>query len=450
MLPPSPPSTLYSPPHPSQTTLPEITRSTCLSYAQTRFPHATIREAPHQGRCSYTLFLLFNNNKNNTILQFRPPRHALDLSITAAAHLIFGETLVPQTHFLGVINPRVTAAANEPSSSPPCDDTAEEVGGTTMIMLIYTHTLVRGVPLSTFLTLRLQEAKGTPPSPPLEGVVRSLAQQYFIPSLRHSLPPSSARLPVLKRAVGWGMRRQAERLLRGLPVRFRGVVGEVVAAMGEIEGWLPWGLTHGDFLGGGNVLVGFDGDEGGGGEGQEGKGEERLTGLVDWAEGEWLPFGVGLYGLEEVLGRTVTDGKGTRFEYYPDAERLRAAFWEEMVAAVPELACGSREREVVEKARLLGLLLWYGIAFDDGALNRVVQPGRDDEELQKLDLFLLGVCHDIKTSPIPSEQSGNLDEWQTVAGPAASHTQAQRWSEQGLSYAEALKRKFVPGSCRPS
>jgi hypothetical protein len=55
----------------------------------------------------------------------------------------------------------------------------------------------------------------------------------------------------------------------------------------------------------------------------------------------------------------VTDGKGTRFEYYPDAERLRAVFWDEMVAVVPDLASGSRERELVEKARLLGLLLWY-------------------------------------------------------------------------------------------
>jgi hypothetical protein len=30
----------------------------------------------------------------------------------------------------------------------------------------------------------------------------------------------------------------------------------------------------------------------------------------------------------------------------------------------------------------------YGIAFDDGALNRIVEEGRDSEELQKLELFL--------------------------------------------------------------
>lgn len=40
----------------------------------------------------------------------------------------------------------------------------------------------------------------------------------------------------------------------------------------------------------------------------------------------------------------------------------------------------------------------HGIAFDDGALNRVVEPGRDDEELQKLDLFLLGISHQSRTN----------------------------------------------------
>lgn len=41
----------------------------------------------------------------------------------------------------------------------------------------------------------------------------------------------------------------------------------------------------------------------------------------------------------------------------------------------------------------------YGIAFDDGALNRVVEPGRDDEELQKLDLFLSGSNRSVESLP---------------------------------------------------
>lgn len=69
---------------------------------------------------------------------------------------------------------------------------------------------------------------------------------------------------------------------------------------------------------------------------------------------------MGLYGLEEVLGRTVEDGRGRRkFVYYPDADRLRALFWEELGAKAPELVYNPVIRARVEMARLLGLLLWY-------------------------------------------------------------------------------------------
>jgi hypothetical protein len=121
---------------------------------------------------------------------------------------------------------------------------------------------------------------------------------------------------------------------------------------------------------------------------------------------------MGLYGLEEVLGRMVEDTTGRRkFVYYPDAGRLRALFWEELGAEAPELVYNPVIRARVEMARLLGLLLWYvtplpksplvsvyqthihtrhGIVFDKGRLGRVVEQGRDNEELQKLDLFLFG------------------------------------------------------------
>jgi hypothetical protein len=139
----------------------------------------------------------------------------------------------------------------------------------------------------------------------------------------------------------------------GLPDRFSSVLKEVWDAMDEIERGLPWVLTHGD-LGVGNVLVDVNAAL------SNGLREVRLKGLVDWAEGEWLPFGVGLYGLEEILGRTVQDGNGRgRFEYYPCAEQLRAVFWDELVAAVPELGTDRELRARVGKARLLGLLLWY-------------------------------------------------------------------------------------------
>lgn len=40
----------------------------------------------------------------------------------------------------------------------------------------------------------------------------------------------------------------------------------------------------------------------------------------------------------------------------------------------------------------------YGIAFDDGAPNRVVEEGRDSEELQKLELFLASETASLDTA----------------------------------------------------
>ncbi|KAK4247763.1 hypothetical protein C7999DRAFT_31840 [Corynascus novoguineensis] len=464
-----------------QTPISDVTRVNCLRFAQRQYPTATIIEPQSQGRCSYTL-LVPDDGHNGTIIQFRPPRHRIDLCITAAAETIFG-TLVPHTEFLTVLTPRrwwccssscsccsycstasysYSSTSSSPSSlvdyrpthhatsrnsgsdqelSPlwhscrtlPNSDqpSAKAKAGTDGgAIIVYKHSLLPGTPLSTFLlplplTQQQQQQQQQQQPPRLDRVVRALARRYFAPSYRAALPPDSPRLPPAKRAVGWTLRRVAARLAADLSKppfpksarssgaedaswrergeRCRAAARRALAWLGEIEAGLPWALTHGDFIGAGNVLVslgdGEDGDEiedndqrgdkdASGGR----KGQLTLTGLVDWAEGEWLPFGVGLYGLEEVLGRTVTveETGERRFEYLPDAERLRAVFWEELAREVPALAPGSELRERVEKARVLGLLLWYGIAFDDGALNRVAQPGRDDEELQKLDLFLSG------------------------------------------------------------
>ncbi|KAK4123741.1 hypothetical protein N657DRAFT_618768, partial [Parathielavia appendiculata] len=226
-----------------------------------------------------------------------------------------------------------------------------------------------------------------------------------------------------RRRVGSTLRERMQWMRRALPTRFSAVVEEVWDAMDEIERRLPWVLTHGD-LGAGNVLVDLVDDDAGN---NNNKRLVRLKGLVDWAEGEWLPFGVGLYGLEEILGRRVDNGNGrARFEYYPCAERLREVFWQELVAEVPELGVDRELRARVEKARLLGLLLWHGIAFDDGALNRVVEPGVDDEELHKLDLFLLGTDHHSDTVPVPDE-AGIFNNWPYPVPPVTPRVQLQKY-----------------------
>lgn len=309
----------------------DVTKPMCWHCARYIYPSTTIVEAPNQGRCSFTLML----PDRNVVLQFRPPQHRLDLDMIADARRIFGD-LVPDSRFLAVIGKRDEHARNPVNCKT---------------MIVYAHApIIRGEPLSAlqrqlyptrpsssssfnapgdpantlrpFLPLnnpnpnnnpnnntapnrsktnpRQPPHSVAPPSPffpptplshpdsPLEPLIRALATQYFLPSYRAALPPSSPDLPVRKRNVGWTLRRRLGLLSAGLPVRFQGVLSTVAAAMDEIEGGLCWGLTHGDFLLG-NVVVEFvdgrggsAGVGGGGVNGGGGRGEVRLKGLVDW------------------------------------------------------------------------------------------------------------------------------------------------------------------------
>lgn len=138
---------------------------------------------------------------------------------------------------------------------------------------------------------------------------------------------------------------------------------------------LPVVLNHGDLIPS-NVMV----DE-----------QMKLTGLVDWAEAEYLPFGMSLYGVEHLLGRMVHSTQGQRrtcrFEYRKDAASLRRHFWDCLLADIPALK-GHQIWRAMLLSRDVGILLWHGIAWDDGSLNRVVNEQDDGEELAYLKAFL--------------------------------------------------------------
>lgn len=46
--------------------------------------------------------------------------------------------------------------------------------------------------------------------------------------------------------------------------------------------------------------------------------------------------------------------------------------------------------ERVKLVGLMGVLFWYGIVFDNGVFDWVVEEGRDDEEIGLLDEILFG------------------------------------------------------------
>lgn len=160
----------------------------------------------------------------------------------------------------------------------------------------------------------------------LERLVISLAN--FLAHAYHSPPPPP--LPLGK--IGRSLASRLKLLATNLPSRFRPRARYLLDNL-EVVTTLPWVLTHGDLVPG-NMMV--DASSG------------RLTGLVDWAEAEVLPFGVCFYGVEEVLGG-MTEG-GWRWWNEVEVERLRGLFWR-------ELGVGEEVRGRVEMARDVGVLL---------------------------------------------------------------------------------------------
>ncbi len=325
--------------------LPSSAKDECDAFVKSKFPEEDCWPCPSQGYCSYTVCV-----GNETIVQFRPFAYKLDVDIVRTACDVFG-TLVPETRYLG------------------------EMGRTHLH--VYSMRRLPGVSLVDQRSEKDPSASKTR----RENVIRDFARLQAM-----SWGGAKANRDVAKkRMVGSSLRWRLELMATDLPRRFHRIVMSTLADLSDIES-LPWVFSHGDLLPA-NVMV--DPRSG------------RISGLLDWAEAEYLPFGVGIYGLEELLGEE-RDG---RFVYYPEAKCLRGLFWRELLAAIPGLSRDPRRVILVKKAQILGILLWHGIAFDDGRLDRVVEEGKDDAEIQRLDTFLLsppasrsGRRRDIKTS----------------------------------------------------
>lgn len=333
-------------------------RDTCDSFARSRFSEADVAPATHQGYCSYTLTI-----SGTHVLQFRPQAFRLDLAICEQAREIF-PALVPETTYVDTI-------AGEGSR-----------GAERGALRVYLVERSRGITLAEFR--RRAKGKGDCAG---EGdrmlyrrrLVEDLAS-FFATSYLHGRHPGESP----KGQVGETLRCRL-RILGNLPEHLKAnYVDKIHLRIGSLESDAAWCLTHGDLVPG-NIMVN--------------PATGHLTGLIDWAEGEWLPFGVGLYGLEEVLGEeeeedTKQDGGG-EFEYYPEHHELRALFWRTFLEAAMQprravvvLSPSGDWLGDVRLGRQLGILLWRGIAFDDGRLDRAVDAEKDGPELRKLEMFL--------------------------------------------------------------
>ncbi|PQE02984.1 kinase-like domain protein [Rutstroemia sp. NJR-2017a BVV2] len=298
----------------------------CYEFVKHHFPGSTIEVAACQGYCSLTFFV-----GDDTIVQFRPRTYKLDLLTVKAARKVY-RTFAPQTTYV---------------------DTLPKSG-----LLVYTMSRLQGVSYKEFRT------SSTMLRQPTEA--RATLCKNFAHFLSMGWNTKNTNI-VSQGVIGSSLLPRIELLSKQLPLRFRPVARKILKNI-DMVGSLPWVLTHGDIVASNIIIDAATGS---------------LVGFVDWAEGEPLPFGVCLYGLEEILGEMTSTG----FQYDKDAPYLRQTFWTELMSQIPELN-QDPVMEAVKMARDLGVLLWHGIAFDDGAINRVVEEGRDIEEIRRLDAFL--------------------------------------------------------------
>jgi len=351
-------------------------REICVKAVRDRYEDCEVEEFGEQGYCSYTLLvtplkvaLPTKDTQNQAIaevecedgpaliVQLRLPQHALDLNIVRAASTAH-PALAPTSEDLGLTLPRDICA--------------------------YEMKKVDGTPLS-----RLQQhghSLDDSAGKQLERLITSfadlIAQSWHSPQKAHYIARTvradspmdehPSMLAQCRGKVGSTIMSRLERLASELPDAYlRKRARETMRAIQRMGDYSVV-LNHGDLIPS-NILVDQN--------------TWQITGLVDWAEAEYLPFGTCLYGLEHLLGTISLDPAKSvpKWTYLKGATQLRELFWSRLIDAIPELEARMGDVRVM---RDVGVLLWHGIAWDNGAIDRVVNDLDDVEELVKLRAFL--------------------------------------------------------------
>lgn len=324
---------------------------TCLAVARRASKKRRVEVLEQQGYCSFTVLCCGEEEEEEQgkrdaerklIVQFRSPRYALSPDVARAARRVYGD-LAPAVKGFGKVG----------------------LGAGAVEVQVCVLGLVEGVAVGRVLPRR--RGLGREEGQRLEGLLRGMARLFVRGWEGSGRKECRGRVgrSVLGR-LAWLERRLPSCWLR----RRAGLVRKGVEG-GGLEA-LPVVFTHGDVLPS-NILVDFN--------------DWHLHGLVDWAEAEDLPFGMAFYGIEHLLGYLDPSSGRYRFVYYQRAMQLRESFWQELLKALPDLRQGHL-REAMLLAREVGILLWHGIAFDDGKLDRVINATDDRQEVAYLEAFL--------------------------------------------------------------
>ena len=325
-----------------------------------RYPGAQIEEVRGQGGCSYTLAVTRQTTGDTDdglverfVVQFRLLKHAVPFPIAGQARTWYGN-VVPTIQSLGCV--RVI----DGWELQMCR--MSHLAGTRFSELQPKSRLLDDVCLQRYRSL-------------IEDLVDFYATAWET-GTGHRRRGNSLEC---SGKVGSTLQSRLQKLEYDLPsCGLRAKARRVRARLeAGVLSHMPVVLTHGDLIPS-NILVDHK--------------TWKITGLVDWAEAEYLPFGVNLYGLEHLLGYL----EGKRFVYYEQAHALRHLFWRLLRERIPDLRA-KHLWEAAKSAQVLGILLWHGYAWDDGKIDRVVQPGRDDDELAYLTAFIDSIYPDAKS-----------------------------------------------------
>lgn len=133
---------------------------------------------------------------------------------------------------------------------------------------------------------------------------------------------------------------QEKLIFKALPFRFLGILRELRAQLLLLfTSTYPLVLSHDDLC---KMNIFVDPRTG------------HATGIVDWAEARILPFGISLWGFENILGYIDSQG----WHYYSNHYQLENLFWQrfqKIVGGVSEV-----DRQAIRVARLAGFFLRYG------------------------------------------------------------------------------------------
>ncbi|KAF2843585.1 hypothetical protein M501DRAFT_103940 [Patellaria atrata CBS 101060] len=336
-------------------------RIICDDTARRLYPSYTVTRSPFQGACSYTLSLSPKDDYHHPgkhqstgiplILQFRPSCYPLDMTIAALAKATYG-SFAPRTDAVDTL-----AISKE------------------KVFLMYEIERLNGVPYSSCQpqVYHLDEHTFKKQERLVSGFADFLSRGWVSTATSRGQTTCTGK-------VGSQLTARLHQLAQELPSHelrayAQRIFQEVLSGKLDI---LPLVLNHGDAIPS-NLMLDPD--------------TFRFVGMVDWAESEMLPFGTCLYGLELLLGYMTTVPSNSSvscsvhvFRYYEQADSLRSVFWERLGCRTPGLAA-SGIRAAVELARDVGVLLWYGFAWDGGKIDRVVDGVSDAVEVRYLEAF---------------------------------------------------------------